>query len=167
MNRKNSISKFVLLALEKTVDGYIRMEDFINHPGYYAYGNGLEYPLKKDALAIALKRLRENGLIDFIDDKTLMLRLTNSGRDKALWIKMREDEEKWDGKWRLVIWDIPEKRRSTRDLLRHKLKQLGFQCLQKSVWMSKKNCTKIMREFIKQVGIKDWVVVIESDNIEY
>lgn len=151
--------------LEKTVDGYVRMEDFLYKPGYYAYGKGWEYPLKKVALAKALKRLRENGLIDFVDDKTVIFSLTDSGKDKALWIKMREEEEKWDGKWRLVFWDIPEKRKQVRDVLRYKLKQLGFVRWQKSVWASKKNCTKPLRDFIKKVGIEDWVLVVESDNV--
>lgn len=167
MNNKNSLSKFVLLALEKTVDGCIRMEDFVNNPGYYAYSDGWGYPLKKNAIAKALKRLRENGLINFIDDKTLIFRLTDEGRDKALWIKMKEIEEKWDGKWRIISWDIPEKRKPVRDLLRNKLKQLGFIKLQKSVWASKKNCTKELKNFIKSVGIKDWVLVLETEDIGF
>lgn len=165
MNKRKSLSKFILLMLEKTVDGYVRIEDFLYKPGYYAYGNGWEYPLKKAALAKALKRLRENGLIDFVDDKTLIFSLTDSGKDQALWIKMREEEENWDGKWRLVFWDIPEKRKQVRDVLRYKLKQLGFVRWQKSVWASKKNCTEALRNFIKSVGIEDWVWVVESDNI--
>lgn len=151
--------------LEKAVDGYVRMEDFLYNPGFYAYGSGWEYPLKKAALTKAIKRLRENGLIDFVDDKTLMFRLTDSGKDRALWIKIKEEEEKWDGRWRLVFWDIPEKRKMVRDLLRYKLKHLGFIRWQKSVWASKKNCTKQLREFIKNVGIENWVLVVESDNV--
>ena len=151
--------------LEKAVDGYVRMEDFLYNPGFYAYGSGWEYPLKKAALTKAIKRLRENGLIDFVDDKTLMFRLTDSGKDRALWIKIKEEEEKWDGRWRLVFWDIPEKRKMVRDLLRYKLKHLGFIRWQKSVWASKKNCTKQLREFMKNVGIENWVLVVESDNV--
>lgn len=165
MNKRKSLSKFILFMLEKSVDGYVRLENFLYNPGYYAYGDGWEYPLKKAALAKALKRLREEGLVDFIDDEKLVLRLTDSGRDRALWIKMREDNEKWDGMWRLVFWDIPEKRKVVRDLLRHKLKQLGFIKWQKSVWASKKDCTNALRKFIKQVGIEDWVFVVESDNV--
>lgn len=165
MNRKNSWSKFVLLALEKSVDGYIRIEDFLNNPNHYAYSGGWQYPLKKDILAQTLKRLREDGLIDFKDDKTLKFKLTASGKDRALWIKMKEENQKWDGKWRIIIWDIPEKRREVRNVLRSKLKELGFQQFQKSVWGTKKNCTKILRKFIKQVGIGDWVMIIESENI--
>ena len=159
MVKKKVITNSILLALEKAIDGYVAFEDF----AYNALLVGRD--LKKSELALALKRLRENGFVELIDDREMIIRLTDSGRDKALWIKMKEMDEKWDGKWRIVIWDVPEKRRIARDLLRYKLKQLGFKLFQKSVWGSKKNCTKELREFIKKVGIQDWVMVIESQNI--
>lgn len=146
------------------MDGYVRFEDFIYNPGFYAYYSGWGFPLKKASLSQALKRLRENGLVDFIDDEKLMIRLTDQGREKAVLAKIKLDSQKWDGKWRLVIFDIPEKRRAVRDLLRSRLKQWDFIHLQQSVWASKKDCTKVLRDFIKSVGIEDWVMVIESDN---
>lgn len=156
----------MLLVLEKSVDGYVRFDDFINNPGRYAYGAGWEYPLKKSEISRALKRLRENGLVDLIDDNELILRLTDKGKEKAVLANLLLEDEKWDGKWRIVIWDIPEKRRVARDFLRSKLKGWGFIPWQQSVWVTKKNCTKPLRDFIKQVGIKDWVRVIESDNVD-
>lgn len=167
MGTKKSLTNFILLALEKSVDGYVRFEHFAYKPHLYAHYGWWDRPLKKSALALALKRLRENGLVELIDDKELTIRLTDTGRDKALWTRMKLVDEPWDGKWRMVIWDIPEKRRVTRDLLRYKLKWLGFKQLQKSVWVTKKNCTQALRDFIKQIGIKDWVMVIESDNIDF
>lgn len=163
MVKKKVITKTILLALEKAVDGYIRFEDFTYH--HYRYKYGIP-ELKKSDLALALKRLRENGFVELIDDKQIAFRLTDSGRDRALWEKMKMSNEPWDGKWRVVIWDVPEKRRIARDLLRYKLKMLGFKQVQKSVWASKKDCTKILRKFIKQAGIEDWVMVIESLNLE-
>lgn len=44
--------------------------------------------------------------------------------------------KKWDGKWRVVIFDIPEKKRKRRDDLRDQIKGLGFGMLQESVWIS-------------------------------
>lgn len=164
MYRKKSLGNLILLILEKTVDGTVGFNDFLNHPG--PNGMGWDYPVGKPLLSKTLKRLRENGLIDFIDDKTLTMRLTDQGREKALLAKMLLEDEKWDGKWRIVFFDIPEKRRLARDLLRLKLKAWGFVLWQKSVWVTKKNCTKLLRDFIKQVGIKDWVMVIESDNVD-
>lgn len=162
-NKKKILTDLILLAIEKSVDGYVRFEDFAHN--HYRYHYGIP-ELKKSYFAKAIKRLREKGLIDFVSNKELALRLTDSGKDRALWLKIKQGEEKWDGKWRLVVWDIPEKRRQARDLLRFKLKQLGFTLWQKSIWASKINCTKALRDFIKQVGIEKWVMVIESDNIE-
>ncbi len=163
MNKKKSLSKLILLMLEKTVDGYVRFEDFTSNTWIYAYGYDRE--LSKSALANALKRLREKGFVDFLSDKELCLRLTDKGRSKALWTKMRLEDEKWDGKWRVVIWDIPEKRKKIRDLFRYQLKQLGFEKIQNSVWASKKNCALILKEYIKKIGIGDWVKVVETSSL--
>lgn len=164
MNKKKIVTNTILLALEKAIDGYVRFEDFTYH--HYRYKYGIP-DLKKSELATAFRRLREHGFVELIDDKQLIYRLTDSGKDKALWARMRISNEKWDGKWRIVVWDIPETRREARDVLRFKLKMLGFKLLQKSIWVSKKNCTKELREFIMKVGIKDWVLVFESDNLDY
>lgn len=164
MNRRKSLAKLILLVLEKSVDGYVRFEDFATH--YYRYHYGAP-ELKKSSLSQAFKRLREQGFVELLSDKELAIRLTDIGRIKALWTKMRLEDEKWDGKWRLVIWDIPEKRRNARDLLRHQLKQLGFKKYQQSVWISQKNCTLLLREYIKKVGIGDWVTVLELDTLSF
>lgn len=160
MQKKKSLTNLILLALEKSVDGYVKFEDFIYNPL-------LERPVKKSALALALKRLRENGLVELMSDQELVYRLTDPGKDKALWQRMMLEEEAWDGKWRVVIWDIPEKRRMARDLLRYKLKQLGFLQLQRSIWVTKKNCTKVLQDFISQAGINDWVKVLESNELKF
>ncbi|MCL5784312.1 MAG: hypothetical protein M1142_03090 [Patescibacteria group bacterium] len=147
MKVKKSLTNLILFALEKSVDGYVRLEDFMYNPGYYAYGSGWEYPLKKTSLAQAFKRLREKGLIELVSDEKLLYRLSERGKDKALMAALKMPGEKWDGKWRLIIFDIPEKRRPARDLLRQKLKEWGFVHFQRSVWGSKKNCSKALRNF--------------------
>lgn len=162
MNVKRRITDFVLLALEKSIDGYVRFEDFAYH--HYRYHYGIP-ELKKASLSQAIKRLREGGLIELVSDAKLAYRLTDKGREKAVLASLLQDGEKWDGKWRLVIFDVPEKRRQARDLLRSKLKQWGFMHFQQSVWGTKKNCAKALRDFIKSVGIENWVMVVETDNL--
>lgn len=158
-SKKKFLTDLILLALEKSIDGYLLFDNFVHHPLW------IERNLKKSELSRVLQRLRDQGLVELVSDNQLAFRLTDSGKDRVLWAKMKLGDEKWDGKWRLVIWDVPEKRRLTRDLLRYKLKQLGFVQWQRSVWASKVNCTKPLRDFIRKVGIEDWVMVIESDNV--
>lgn len=166
MNRHNSISKLVLLSLEKSIDGYVRFEDFAYNPEKYVF-SGYPRVLKKASLAQAISRLRKSGFIEFISDDELAFRLTNKGKEKALLLALENPDDNWDEKWRVVSFDIPEKRRKLRDLLRAKLKQWNFIQKQKSLWVTKKDCTKQMQDFIKQVGIKEWVMVFESDSIDF
>ena len=53
------------------------------------------------------------------------------GRDAAAQWKRR-----WDGRWRLVVFDVPEGRRGLRDKLRAQLRRRGFGYLQHSVWIT-------------------------------
>lgn len=162
MVKKKSLTKLILLALEKSIDGYVRFEDFANH--HYRYHYGIP-ELKKADFAQALKRLRERGLIDFVSDEKLAYKLTDTGKQRVVWESIEIKDQKWDGRWRIVIFDIPEKRKQARNLLRNALKKWGFVHWQRSVWATKANCTEALRNFIKNVGIKDWVMVLESDNI--
>ena len=166
MGKKESLGKLCLLALEKTVDGYIRFEDMMNKPHIYAYG--YERDLKKSALSQALKRLREKGYIEKLpderDESKILIKLTSLGREFIL-LSQPEDKIKWDGKWRIVVFDIPENKRSVRDILRGRLKLWGFTPWQQSVWASKKNITNKLRKLIKELEIEDWVLVIESENV--
>ena len=161
---KKSLSFHILLTLEKAVDGYVRFDDLIHHSGRYAYHDGWEYPLKKSILAQALKRLRERGLIieDKRDTNQLVLRLTELGKD-ALGLEI---EEEWDGKYRIVIFDIPEQKRVVRNMFRRRLKDWGFIRWQQSVWITKRNVTKKLKLLIDDLKIEDWIAVIESDQVD-
>lgn len=162
--RKKSLSEFTLLALEKAIDGSIRINHLLNNPSFYAYKGGWDYQLKKSELAQAIKRLREKGLIEYEEGKTnqMIMKLTNLGKD-ALG-DMSIPEEDWDGKHRIVIFDIPESKSTVRDLFRRRLKDWGFKKWQQSVWINKNNVTARLRQLIERLGIKDWVAIIESDD---
>lgn len=163
--RKKSLSEFTLLALEKAIDGSIRINHLLNNPSFYAYKGGWDYQLKKSELAQAIKRLREKGLIEYEGDKTnqIIMKLTSLGKDALGHLSILL-EENWDGKFRLVIFDIPEQKRTVRNLLRRRLKDWGFKNWQKSVWVGRHDVTDKLRQLIKNLGIKDWVAVVESSD---
>ena len=50
----------------------------------------------------------------------------------------------WDGKWRVVTFDIREKRRTTRARLRLLLQSAGFLRLQDSVWIYPYSCDEFI-----------------------
>lgn len=155
----------LLLALEKAADGAVVFADFYNNPRRFGYeGPRYEYP--KSTLSTAILRLRKKGLIEKkIDEGEVILRLTQAGRD-WLFFNKSDDLIDWDGVWRLVIFDIPEKHRRVRNILRRRLKEWGFKQWQKSLWASKKPLTAHLRSLVKKLGIEEWVLVIESSNVK-
>jgi DNA-binding transcriptional regulator PaaX len=66
--------------------------------------------------------------------------------------KFSESVEKWDGKWRVVFFDVEEERRGRRDRLRKYLQKLGMKQMQRSVWVCPFDCEnqiKYLREVLE------------------
>lgn len=74
-------------------------------------------------------------------------------------------KKKWDGFWRLVIFDIKETNKSTRDLLRKKLKQLGFVMWQESVYITPHPINNEINEYLKSNNFFPKVVCLEAKTI--
>jgi len=87
-----------------------------------------------------LQRLEKQELIESQSPGTgdRLHRLTQAGQLQALGGRDPETRwiRRWDGRWRLVLFDVPESRRSTRDKLRKYLHRHGFGFLQNSVWVT-------------------------------
>ncbi|OGE25844.1 hypothetical protein A2780_03755 [Candidatus Daviesbacteria bacterium RIFCSPHIGHO2_01_FULL_41_45] len=119
-----------------------------------------------------IKRLYKRGLVEIIKRKNGVeeIRLTKKGKAKLVQYNIDqlkvEKPQKWDGKWRVVIFDIPVTKNQSRELLRRKMKQLGFYKLQNSVFVHPYPCLEIV-EFIREYfGVKAEVEYIEADNLE-
>lgn len=86
--------------------------------------------------------------------------LSDKGKIKALTYRfqdMRVKETSWDGKWRVVIFDIPEKIKQGRNALREKLKELGFYELQKSIFVFPYECKDEIYFIIEFFNLKKYV----------
>ncbi|MEK7579914.1 MAG: CRISPR-associated endonuclease Cas2 [Patescibacteria group bacterium] len=79
--------------------------------------------------------------------------------------KLSLDKKKKDGLWRVVIFDIPEKQRIKRDLLRQKLREFDFKMVQKSVFVSSYVCEKEIKELCKILDFKKEVSIFLTKTI--
>lgn len=64
--------------------------------------------------------------------------VSNKGRIEII-RSIIEDKKKvknGDGKWRAIIFDVPESKRYQRNFLRKELKSIGFKELQHSIWVT-------------------------------
>ncbi|MBU2264996.1 hypothetical protein KJ784_02290 [Patescibacteria group bacterium] len=93
--------------------------------------------------------------------------LTEKGREELLKydidkIKLKNNEP-WDGKWRVVIFDIPEDKKQARDALRSKFKHLGMLQLQKSVFVYPFDCKKEIDFVSDFFEVGDDILYLESE----
>ena len=104
-----------------------------------------EKEINSRSLSQALYYAKKRNLVRFKKEgeKTVMV-LTEKGRKRKLqydWENIKIPKpDKWDGKWRLLMFDIPEKHKGVREGFREKLKKLGFLQFQKSVWIYPYTC---------------------------
>ncbi len=107
----------------------------------------LENHKRKVLLKQSLKRLKARG---FLLDKGDHLIPTKKGliffRKQNLLVRYKNSSQKWDGKWRLISFDVPVNEDIKRSRLRGLLKEFDFYQLHKSVWVSP---YKLAEEFWK------------------
>lgn len=126
--------------------------------------------IKKEELYLAIRSLYKSKLIDerYEKDGRTTLIISESGKKKALSYQLEEmtirKPKIWDKKWRLVIFDVPEKRKRIREALRAKLKELEFYELQKSVFVHPFDCKDEIDFIIEIFEARSFVrfAVIES-----
>ena len=120
-----------------------------------------------------LARLRYKGEIEFVErDGKKYVQLTDKGekildlnREKLKLIGNKP--KKWDCRYRLVMFDIPEKRNRIRKLLRFEMQEVGFLRIQDSVWVYPFDCEEFISLLKADMRIgKDvlYAVVEEIEN---
>lgn len=106
---------------------------------------------QKKYLKQSLERLISHGFIQRKDDK---FNLTSAGLrflKKRRLISSLPTGQKWDGRWRLISFDVPGNYNQKRDQLRSILKTFDFYQLQKSVWV----CPNFLAENFWHLIIKE------------
>lgn len=114
--------------------------------------------------------LQKRGLLKVWQDRgEAKVRLTPKGERllaKQLLTKQKPIPKKWDGKWRLVIFDIHEKKRGVRDHFRREIAQYGFLRLQNSVWVYPYDCEELIIFLKADHLIGTEMLYIVSEKIE-
>lgn len=123
--------------------------------------------INKTTLRRIIEEFKYKRLVDFKEEKdgSVTIVLTELGRYHAL----RYDPDnikisiplRWDRKWRIVIFDIPEKKKAAREAFRRELRKLGFFELQKSVWVFPYKCEDAINFLMELFEIREYVRYLE------
>lgn len=123
------------------------------------------------AITRSLKGLREAGLIENVSSgQNDYARLTKEGRKKAHSIKLENDtvlvNPSWDGKWRVILLDLPEERKAERESLRYLLKKAGFMCLKNSAWISPHPFEHLFKNIKKDLGLTTEMMIFTTSDLD-
>lgn len=107
----------------------------------------------------ALYGLKSKGFVDYGRGRS-DLRITEAGlkRLQAL-VPFYDQKRVWDGKLYLITFDIPEQKKSQREILRSYLKKIGCGMLQLSVWITPYDPREVLRDFVFRSGLQGMVLV--------
>lgn len=144
--------------LSKTEKVLGLIEGVILETGSFIYpykGVGKEFRRYRGSLGKAIADLKRYGYLEEVEQKgQRKLRLSKKGQ---LRIWRPNPKKEWDGRFRIVAFDIPEERKKTRDLFRTKLRILGFKSWQKSVWISPYDISEPLEELLELLDLEEEV----------
>lgn len=112
--------------------------------------------------------LLKRGLIRFVEKESgKFLALTNQGQLEALLTKAKRPKPaKWDGKWRMVIFDIPEDSKEQRNKLRSLLKANNFFKLQASVYVNPYPLNREAVLYLEKTKLIEYIRIIKVEEID-
>jgi len=127
---------------------------------------------EKKKIADAFYRLRKSRLVllQEKEDGTFVVELTEKGRKRVRQFQFQDlsikKPAKWDNVWRIIVFDIPNKKKAVREALRQKLKVLEFYQLQESVWVHPYPCEKEIEFIVELFHVYPFVHMIEARSIQ-
>lgn len=120
----------------------------------------------------ALSSLAKRGLVTFENrGGKRYVRITETGKKRLVLEQHKAASlaargSKWDGRWRIVMFDIPEKRRQTRDNLRTTMKVAGFVRFQDSAWIYPYDCEDLVTLLKADLRLGNAVRYVIADTVE-
>lgn len=175
--RYNNITKDILIALALAGVFTIACTSpyFLTNMAKFILNNKKYKSKYKDAniknLSKSLAGLNKNKIIIVKEDKNgFRVSLTENGKKVVAQIQFEnmkiEKQKIWDKKWRMIIFDIPEKKgKNARNALTIKLKNIGFYQMQKSVWVCPYPCEKEIQLVCEIFQINPYVNIVTAEKI--
>jgi DNA-binding transcriptional regulator PaaX len=158
MTKKKEIAKYILLGISTVaVVGTV-----IVFPGIAPMFRWIVDLVDADHRAArkSLHSLERRGMVQVKQRRrTIRIVLTEKGKRQVKRYQLADlvikKPKKWDGFWRVVMFDVPEPRKYSRDDIRLQLKRLGFVRIQKSVFVHPYPCMSVVKTLRDIYGLDE------------
>ncbi len=159
-------------ALDKTGDvlGFIlnrrplKFLSTIENPVFRKYRK--ERGVKEFAKLVYYAKRKNYIKVKNLEGKKAII-LTKEGLSKALKASfiVTGKKKRKDGKWTMLIFDVPEKHRKSRDLLRSVLHNLGYKIFQKSAWITPYDVSEKTEQLLQYYSLDEFVKIFLIEEI--
>ncbi|MBK5215655.1 MAG: CRISPR-associated endonuclease Cas2 [Candidatus Pacebacteria bacterium] len=121
---------------------------------------------KKQTVRNQFNNLYKDGYIDKINEHYI---INKNGKEylhknKKRYLKNFNPTENNGPKNLLLLYDIPEDKKSERDWFRRTLIKFGFIMIQRSVWVGPSPLPKEFLDYVKLIGLKDSTKTFKLEN---
>src|SRR3989344_6131318 len=166
-SRRNENIKKAILSTVK-IAGLLTVAAVAPNSLQYLKSLGITPRKRQEEIMFASKdRLIKNGLLKYENG---FLELTKRGEIELELLEIKDwkvdKPKKWDGRWRMLIFDIPETKRPLRDKVRRTLSTIGFLRLQDSVWIYPYDCEDLVTLLKIDFNVGKDLLYIIVDSIE-
>ena len=159
--RRDKLQGKILTILTASADVLDTVGNFAYNPYPYLYSSlGDSYP--RERIDEAMASLTDEGLVEGSVEEGFRLTFAGAGIKEKLY-RVRQGE--WDGKWRVVFFDIPEAQRKIRDDLRSELRRLGFGLWQRSAWITPFDIAKELNSYLREQDLSAVVQIMAGERL--
>ena len=151
-----------------TIFSYRKMKEYC-YPSFSELKNQYKRKQTKQQFSQLIYRLKKNGYIKIKNlEQNEGIVLTKKGAEKVLRVKLKTENNKKrsDGKWQMIIFDIPEEKRCLRNLLREKLLLLKYKMLQRSIWICPYEVSKETEFILRKYSLDPYIKLFLIEEIE-
>jgi len=122
---------------------------------------------EKEYISSSASKLAKRGLIIF---EKGYYQLTASGEKLLHFWELADYKinkpKKWDKKWRVIIFDIPQKKASVRDQITSMFRRIGLLRLQDSVWVYPFDCEDLVTLLKTDLGVGKYILYMIVEELE-
>lgn len=143
------------------------LKPFLKNENAYTLWKRFNIPYLKRTL----RRLEKQRLIEIGEENGMqVVKITDSGRRRILKYAIDdlsvEKPGSWDGKWRLISYDVPENLKVLRNVFREYLKAWGSYPLHESAFLHAYPCEKQVEFLREYLGIGSYIRIFHVSKIE-
>ncbi|GAA0465756.1 phenylacetic acid degradation operon negative regulatory protein PaaX [Alkalibacillus silvisoli] len=145
--------------------------DYIRHYGNVIWIGGLirlleEFGHNEQSVRAAISRMSKQGWLQSEKrGNKSYYSLTEQGKarmEEASKRIYKSESPQWDGKWRMLVYSIPESKRHLRDELRKELVWSGFGSLTNSCWITPNPLEEQVHRLVEKYDIASYITFFNA-----